>query len=90
MANEHYFYVLFCKDQTFYGGYTTDLSRRLEEHNNGTGAKYTRLQKRRPVKMIHAEVFSSRSEATKQKLHSKTHPKTKRTLFTDTLNRFAS
>ena len=65
MANEHYFYVLFCKDQTFYGGYTTDLSRRLEEHNNGTGAKYTRLQKRRPVKMIHAEVFSSRSEATK-------------------------
>ena len=43
----------------------TDLSRRLEEHNNGTGAKYTRLQKRRPVKMIHAEVFSSRSEATK-------------------------
>ena len=65
MANEHYFYVLFCKDQTFYGGYTTDLSRRLGEHNNGTGAKYTRLQKRRPVKMIHAEVFSSRSEATK-------------------------
>ncbi len=46
MANEHYFYVLFCKDQTFYGGYTTDLSRRLEEHNNGTGAKYTRLQKK--------------------------------------------
>ncbi len=29
MANKHYFYVLFCKDQTFYGGYTTDLSRRL-------------------------------------------------------------
>ncbi|WP_396336124.1 GIY-YIG nuclease family protein, partial [Enterococcus faecium] len=51
---------------------TTDLSRRLEEHNNGTGAKYTRLQKRRPVKMIHAEVFSSRSEAgAKKKRHRK-------------------
>ncbi|WP_396336116.1 GIY-YIG nuclease family protein, partial [Enterococcus faecium] len=31
----------------------------------GVNYKYTRLQKRRPVKMIHAEVFSSRSEATK-------------------------
>lgn len=65
MASEHYFYVLYCKDHTFYGGYTTDLTRRLGEHNRGVGAKYTRLQKRRPVKMIHAEVFASRSEATK-------------------------
>ncbi|EMF0059526.1 endonuclease [Enterococcus hirae 57-03-H11] len=65
MASEHYFYVLACKDGTFYGGYTTNLSRRLAEHNHGTGAKYTRLQKRRPVKMIHAEVFATRSDATK-------------------------
>lgn len=65
MASEHFFYVLACKDQTFYGGYTTNLSRRLAEHNRGTGAKYTRLQKRRPVKMIHAERFDTRSEATK-------------------------
>ncbi|MGM9904099.1 GIY-YIG nuclease superfamily protein [Enterococcus sp. 10A9_DIV0425] len=65
MANKHYFYVLLCQDQTFYGGYTTDLNRRLQEHNQGTGAKYTRLQKRRPVKMIHAEEFATRSEATK-------------------------
>ena len=89
MANKHYFYVLFCKDQTFYGGYTTDLSRRLGEHNNGTGAKYTRLQKRRPVKMIHAEVFSSRSEATKAEAAFKKLTR-KRTLFEDTLNCFAS
>lgn len=64
MENNHYFYVLHCQDNTFYGGYTTDLARRLQEHNNGTGAKYTRLQKRRPVKMIHAEGYSTRSEAT--------------------------
>ena len=50
METNHYFYVLHCRDNTFYGGYTTDLARRLQEHNNGTGAKYTRLQKRRPVK----------------------------------------
>ncbi|MFV0557689.1 MAG: GIY-YIG nuclease family protein [Enterococcus sp.] len=65
MATKHYFYVLNCKDATFYAGYTTDLSRRLEEHNSGKGAKYTRLKQRRPLKMIHAECFATRSEATK-------------------------
>ncbi|MFW8054149.1 GIY-YIG nuclease family protein [Vagococcus fluvialis] len=62
---EHYFYVLHCKDNTFYAGYTIDLDRRLEEHNSGTGAKYTKLAKRRPAKMIHHEVFTTRSEAMK-------------------------
>lgn len=65
MATEHYFYVLLCKDDTFYGGYTTDPERRLKEHNSGTGAKYTRLPSRLPVKMIHVEKFSNRSDATK-------------------------
>lgn len=60
-----YFYVLHCKDGTFYGGYTTDLTRRLDEHNRGVGAKYTRPQRRRPLKMIYAEAFDSRSAATK-------------------------
>lgn len=61
----HYFYVLLCKDDTFYGGYTTDLARRLNEHNQGIGAKYTKLAKRRPLQMIHAECFATRSEAQK-------------------------
>lgn len=65
MANDHYFYVLLCHDQSFYGGYTTELTRRLAEHNAGTGAKYTHPQSRRPVQMIHAEKFGTRSEATK-------------------------
>lgn len=58
-----YFYVLFCKDNTLYGGYTTDLSRREEEHNSGTGAKYTRPRTRRPLKMIYAETFETKPEA---------------------------
>ena len=65
MASKHYFYVLHCKDNTFYAGYTTDPTRRLNEHNEGVGAKYTRLAKRRPLKMIHQEAFETRSEATK-------------------------
>ncbi|WHA09811.1 GIY-YIG nuclease family protein [Enterococcus montenegrensis] len=65
MANKHYFYVLLCRDNTFYAGYTTDLTRRLKEHNDGVGSKYTRLKKRRPLQMVHAEVFFDRSSATK-------------------------
>lgn len=60
-----YFYVLHCNDGTLYGGYTTNLERRLKEHNDGVGAKYTRIKKRRPLRMIYAEPYRSRSEATK-------------------------
>ncbi|HLQ41152.1 MAG TPA: GIY-YIG nuclease family protein [Tetragenococcus sp.] len=65
MADRHYFYVLHCKDGSFYGGYTTDLNRRLNEHNQGIGAKYTHPASRRPLQMIHAEDFATRSQATK-------------------------
>lgn len=65
MENKHYFYVLLCNDQSFYGGYTTDPTRRLKEHNKGAGAKYTRIKSRLPVKMIHLEAFETRSQATK-------------------------
>lgn len=60
-----YFYVLWCKDNSFYGGYTTDLLRREEEHNTGIGAKYTRPQSRRPLNMIYAETFETKAEAMK-------------------------
>ena len=64
-AKTHYFYVLLCNDNTLYAGYTIDPARRLQEHNDGSGAKYTRVAKRRPVTMIHQECFSSRSDAMK-------------------------
>lgn len=60
-----YFYVLYCADDSLYGGYTVDLKRRQEEHNSGKGAKYTSLKQRRPVQMIYAEAFKTRSEATR-------------------------
>jgi putative endonuclease len=75
VASTHYFYVLLCKDNTFYGGYTTDLTRRLFQHNQGTGAKYTHPASRRPLQMIHAESFSSRSEATKAEAAFKKLPR---------------
>ncbi|MDF2903403.1 MAG: nuclease superfamily protein, partial [Bacillus sp. (in: firmicutes)] len=42
MENKHYFYVLECRDGSFYGGYTNHLERRIMQHNEGKGAKYTR------------------------------------------------
>ena len=65
VASEHYFYVLHCKDRSFYGGYTTDLLRRFYEHNSDKGAKYTHPASRRPLQMIHAERFATRVEATR-------------------------
>ncbi|EMA26031.1 putative nuclease [Haloarcula amylolytica JCM 13557] len=54
-------YVLRCSDNTFYTGYTTDVERRVREHDAGDGAKYTRG--RTPVELIHVEPFDSQSEA---------------------------
>ena len=38
----HYTYMLKCKDNTYYTGYTNDLEKRLKAHNEGKGAKYTK------------------------------------------------
>ena len=58
---EHLFYVLECRDGSYYGGYTTDLERRVAVHNSGKGAKYTRA--RGPVRCIHHEQFETKREA---------------------------
>ncbi|MCA9365755.1 GIY-YIG nuclease family protein [Candidatus Kaiserbacteria bacterium] len=59
-------YMLECKDGTFYTGITTDVSRRLAEHNGqfGKGAKYT--AGRRPVKLVYTKNCKGRSEALKE------------------------
>lgn len=49
-SGRFFVYILRCRDGTFYTGYTPDLPRRLELHNSGQGAKYTRS--RRPVELI--------------------------------------
>jgi putative endonuclease len=54
-------YLLQCRDGTLYAGWTTDLSRRVAAHNQGTGARYTRG--RRPVKLVYWEAADSREMA---------------------------
>lgn len=57
----HIVYVLECADGTLYTGYTTDLERRVAEHEAGDGAKYTRG--RTPVTVVHSERYETRSRA---------------------------
>ncbi len=62
-------YILRCKDGSLYTGITTDLSRRIEEHRSGTGAKYTRSHQ--VDKCVHTEEFPSRAEASKREAEIK-------------------
>ena len=74
MANEvnsFYFYVLYCADNTLYGGYTTDLAARLATHQSGKGAKYPRVSKRQQLKLIYAERWASKSLAMSAEYHFK-------------------
>lgn len=54
-------YLLRCADGTLYTGMTSDVSRRVAEHNRGKGAKYT--CSRRPVAVVYQEPCDSRGAA---------------------------
>ncbi|MFN8474673.1 MAG: GIY-YIG nuclease family protein [Anaerolineae bacterium] len=56
-----YVYMVECRDGTLYTGWTTDLKQRVQAHNNGTGARYTRS--RRPVRLVYWEPAADRSAA---------------------------
>ena len=59
-----YLYVVRCSDDSLYTGITTDLARRLNEHNTSKrGAKYTKT--RRPINLVYYELYESRSNAQK-------------------------
>ncbi len=61
-----YVYILRCSDNSLYTGITTDLERRIKEHNNSNklGAKYTRV--RRPVSLVYCEDSLNRKTASQK------------------------
>ena len=66
----YYLYILKCRDETLYTGITTDLNRRLIEHNHTKkGAKYTSA--RRPVQIVYSKRFKNRSNASKEEARIK-------------------
>ena len=75
-------YILKCADQTLYTGITTDIERRLSEHNSGLGAKYTKG--RAPLKLVYSEQCANRSVASKREIEIKSLPKAQKLLLIST------
>lgn len=66
---KHLVYILQCGDKTLYTGYTNDLSRRLQMHETGKGAKYTRG--RGPFQVVYVNYFPTKSEAMQHEYYVK-------------------
>lgn len=64
MVNKYYYiYVLYCADDSLYCGFTDNVMRRFQTHQNYGGAKYTRVKKRHPLRLIYSEKFLSKHDA---------------------------
>ena len=75
-----YVYLLRCADATLYCGVTTDMERRLKEHNAGSrGAKYTRT--RRPVELVCCVAQPDASSACRLEWEVKQRPRTEKAAF---------
>lgn len=65
----YYVYILKCRDDSFYTGYTNDIEKRIERHGKGNASRYTRS--RLPVKLVASWSFSTRKEAMKREAQIK-------------------
>ena len=61
---DNYTYIVKCSDGTLYTGWTNDLEKRIQSHNEGKGAKYTKTRK--PVTLVYYETFPTKQEAMKR------------------------
>lgn len=66
---EYTVYILRCADGSLYTGIARDAQKRLEQHNSGKGAKYTRS--RRPVELVYTEPAADKSAALKREIELK-------------------
>lgn len=57
----NYTYIVRCSDGSLYTGWTNNIEKRINDHNNGKGAKYTKS--RRPVLLVYYEEFATKEEA---------------------------
>lgn len=73
VLNTWHVYIVECSDGTLYTGITTDVARRIDEHNSGKGAKYT--ASRRPVGLLASVASDNRSTASKLEAYIKRQPR---------------
>ena len=65
----NYTYIVRCRDKSLYTGWTNHLEQRIEAHNSGSGAKYTKS--RRPVELVYYEAFATKEEAMRREYQIK-------------------
>jgi putative endonuclease len=81
----NYTYIIRCADGTLYTGWTNDIEKRLQAHNSGGGAKYTRS--RLPVSLVYYEPYETKEEAMSREWHIKRMTRAqKMKLFSDHQN----
>ncbi len=68
-GTSNYIYIVKCSDNTYYTGWTTNIEKRIEAHNSGKGAKYTKH--RRPVTLVYSEAFATKEEAMRREYEIK-------------------
>lgn len=73
-----YVYILKCLDGSFYTGATNNLEKRFLEHKNGKGGRYTRSHN--VLRIVHKEIFDSKSEALKKEAEIKSWSRGKKIL----------
>lgn len=81
MRRAAFVYLLRCNDGTIYTGWTFDVTQRVRAHQDGRGARYTRM--RRPVELIYHERLSSRRAAMKREIEIKKMPRKKKLALAD-------
>ncbi|MCX6705295.1 MAG: GIY-YIG nuclease family protein [Candidatus Woesebacteria bacterium] len=72
----YYVYILVCTDGSFYTGSTNDVAKRIKNHLDGRGARYTKSHK--PQKLIYQEKFSTKSDALKREAEIKSWTRAKK------------
>ena len=65
----HFVYIVRCSDNSLYTGYTNNIEVRINKHNAGKGAKYTKI--RRPVVLVYQEMYETKSEALRREYEIK-------------------
>ena len=82
-SNRWFVYILRCSDDTLYCGATTDVERRVKEHNGGTASRYTRS--RRPVTLLGYAAFPDRGTAQRAEHAVKKRPSEEKLRFLEDL-----
>lgn len=76
----YFVYIIKCRDDTLYTGYTTDLVRRVKEHNEGKrGAKA--IKGKLPVELVHSEEYTNLSVALKREAEIKSWKREKKQIL---------